>query len=199
MPAPRVTASQMIRIQAPKIGGNDQAQRGPRRSSPSGEARTARRRSASPAARRRRAAGNRAPARAFEAGDAGDQQPGDEMGADKQHHGFDEGRNPDHRDQRRQHGQAEHQPLSPQIGIVDAGRRVGKRCRFRLRHRAERHRDQAQHDRQHRLPGGFQPVHAGLPPMARSTMRPAMPTTMTRSAATIEPATSADQMSMDWL
>jgi len=26
-----------------------------------------------------------------------------------------------------------------------------------------------------------------------------MPTAMTRSAATIDPATSADQMSMDWL
>ena len=45
----------------------------------------------------------------------------------------------------------------------------------------------------------FSQLMPAAPPSTRSTRRPAMPTMMTSSAATIEPATSAAQMSMVWL
>ena len=50
--------------------------------------------------------------------------------------------------------------------------------------------------RQRRLPGKLDAAHAGRAPIERSTRRPTMPTITTSRAATTEPATSADHMSM---
>src|SRR5690606_31822095 len=64
--------------------------------------------------------------------------------------------------------------------------------------RLERPAEGDQEERRDNLPG-VAPHHAGLPPMARSVMRPATPTIATRNTATSEPATRAAHISMVWL
>ncbi len=128
MPAPRTIASQMIRIQHAEDDRDKYAEKSARRLVDRIEAdRT--RRSAKRAAKRPRAAGSKARAPIPEADDAGDEQPGGEMG------GHEEKRCSASRDglkaesERPQPQKRDDQRSRGHIGVVDGG--VGESLAFR--------------------------------------------------------------------